>query len=174
MNRWNLLAILIFIAGSGWIWTSRLPVETAAAERPSGIAIGQIAPDFTLTTLDGDTFTLSEMKGTPVVLNFWATWCGPCQRELPALQTSAERYRDEVLIVGVDQAEAPAAVQPYVDELGLTFPIPMDADNSVSAQYNVRGLPTTYFIDAEGTIQRIWSGEMNSITLAESIIELIE
>lgn len=175
MNRWTLLALLIFIGGIGWIWVSRLPADlTLAAASTEGLAIGQTAPEFSLTTLDGESFSLAALQGKPVVLNFWATWCGPCRRELPALQASAERYSDNVTIVGVDQAEDADIVQRYVDELGLTFPIPMDTDGKVGEAYRVRGLPTTYFIDSEGVIQRIWAGEMNSITLAESIVELLE
>lgn len=178
MNRWMLLSILILIGGSGWIWTSRLPADTAAqassVEQVEGLSIGQVAPDFSLTTLDGEPFTLSKLRGKPVVLNFWATWCGPCRRELPALQAASERYGDQVAIIGVDQAEAAATVQSYVDSLELTFAIPMDTDNAVGSTYGVRGLPTTYFIDSQGVIRRVWSGEMNSITLAESVVELLE
>ena len=135
-------------------------------------AIGYVAPDFALTTLEGEEFSLREMRGTPVVLNFWATWCGPCRRELPALQAAAERYDGEVLIVGVDQGEAAATVQSFVDELGLTFPIPMDADMDVAQEYNVKGMPTTFFVDADGVIRHIWTGEMNSVTLAEGIAKI--
>ena len=73
---------------------------------------------------------------------------------------------------GVDQAEPPSTVQPYVDRLGLTFEIPLDAEQEVAQRYNVLGLPTTFFIDGSGIIRRVWSGEMNSITLAEGIAEI--
>lgn len=174
MNRWSFFAFLILICGSAWIWTSRPPAEATSAAATEGLAIGHIAPNFSLTTLSGEPFSLNDLRGKPVVLNFWATWCGPCRRELPALQASAERYGAQITIVGVDQGEAAPTVQGYVDEMGLTFPIPMDAQNEVGATYNVRGLPTTYFIDGEGIIRRVWSGEMNSITLAESIVDLLE
>ena len=103
------------------------------------------------------------------MLNFWATWCGPCKREMPALQGAAQRYHGDVLIVGVDQGEPASTVQEFVDELDLTFDIPLDTDGAVGSRYNVRGLPTTFFIDGDGVIQEIWSGEMNAITLAEKI-----
>lgn len=171
MNRWYALFLVVLIGGSGWLWASRAPLEAQPmpGEDP---AIGLTAPDFELTTLDGETLRLSELRGTPVVLNFWATWCGPCRRELPALQTAAERYDGRVVILGVDQGETPDTVQPYVDELGLTFAIPMDEDMQVGARYNVRGLPTTYFVDADGVIRHVWLGEMNSITLAEGIAQV--
>jgi thiol-disulfide isomerase/thioredoxin len=106
------------------------------------------------------------------VLNFWATWCGPCQRELPALQATATRYEGQVIFAGVDQAEPPETVGPYVERMGLTFHIPLDRDGAVGDRYNVRGLPTTFFIDANGVIRHIWMGEMNSVTLAEGIAKI--
>lgn len=173
MNRWHSLFVVILLFGSSWIWLNRVPAAVSASARTPQPAVDYPAPNFTLTTLAGDKFDLSEAKGKPVVLNFWATWCGPCQRELPALQAAAERYGDSVLIVGVDQGEAPEVVQRYVDQLGLTFRIPLDAEFAVSEQYNVRGLPTTFFIDPKGVIRRMWLGEMNSITLAEGVTEIL-
>ncbi len=172
MNRWHLLFFSILLLGSSWIWLNRVPVVASTENRTPQPAVDHPAPDFTLTTLDNETFSLHAAQGKPVVLNFWATWCGPCQRELPALQAAAERYGDSVLIVGVDQGEAADLVQRYVDEKGLTFAIPLDADFAVSGLYNVQGLPTTYFIDSQGVIRQIWMGEMNSITLAEGVAAL--
>lgn len=172
MNRFHLLFFAILILGSGWIYATRLPPDLQPKITQPEPANGHPAPTFTLTTLDGKTFTLPEKPTTPIVLNFWATWCGPCRAELPALQAASERYGDRVQIVAVDQAEKAQTVQEYVDELGLTFTIPMDAELSISDRYNVVGLPTTFFIDTDGMIQRVWTGEMNTITLAEGI-ELI-
>jgi peroxiredoxin len=91
---------------------------------------------------------------------------------LPALQRAAEHYGDSVAVVAVDQGETVETVQRYADELGLTFTIPMDGEGDVGVLYNVKGLPTTFFIDADGVIQSLWMGEMTSVTLAENI-ELI-
>jgi peroxiredoxin len=189
MNRRIGLFVFILVFGSAWLWWSS-PDEGAAntgaaadaanTGAPTGVVnaendpavgpgVGRIAPDFRLPTLDGSSFRLSDLRGKPVVLNFWATWCGPCQRELPALQKAAVHFEDEVIIVGVDQGEEAETVQRYVDELGLTFPIPLDADGDVGFVYNVKGLPTTFFIDRNGVIQSLWMGEMNSVTLAEQI-----
>lgn len=173
MNRWSLILVLTLLLGSGWVWVSRVPPDQQSVTADPAPAVGHPAPDFTLTTLDGETFQLSDLQGTPVVLNFWATWCGPCQRELPALQAATERFAGRVVIAGVDQGEEAAVVQSYVDDLGLTFVIPMDENFEVSEQYAVLGLPTTFFIDADGIIRQIWSGEMNSITLAEGITALL-
>lgn len=169
INRWVFVALLVLAFGGGWLWMNRAPAEVVAMRAGPAPAVGHPAPAFELTALDGTPFVLSELRGTPIVLNFWATWCGPCQRELPELQHASERYDGSVLIVGVDQGEAADVVQGFVDELGLTFPIPMDSDFEVGELYNVRGLPTTFFIDRDGIIRDVWAGEMNSITLAEKI-----
>lgn len=169
MSKWVALSGAILILGVGWLWFTRVPLNAQPDNLGPEPAIGYPAPGFTLATLDGDTFSLDELRGAPVVLNFWATWCGPCRRELPALQAAAERYDGEVLIVGVDQGEDASTVQAFADELGLTFPVPLDGELDVAHDYNVKGLPTTFFIDADGVIRHIWTGEMNSVTLAEGI-----
>ncbi|HXF62118.1 MAG TPA: TlpA disulfide reductase family protein [Caldilineaceae bacterium] len=172
LNRWLMLFVALAIGGPLWLWASRVPLDAQPANLAPEPAIGRPAPDFTLQTLDGQRFTLHELRGTPVVLNFWATWCGPCQREMPTLQTTAERYAGQVAIIGIDQAEEPEVVQRYIDSLGVTFPIPLDTDSTVAQRYNVRGMPTTFFVDEDGIIRHIWMGEMNSVTLAEGIAKI--
>ncbi len=171
-RSWLLAFFVILVAGSNWLWMSRVPANAQAANLGPQPAIGYLAPDFSLDTLDGGVFQLSARRGTPVVLNFWATWCGPCQRELPALQQAAALYDGEVLIVGVDQGEEAAIVQAYVDKLGLTFPMALDREMEVGNQFNVSGMPTTFFVDGDGVIRHIWTGEMNSVTLAEGIAKI--
>lgn len=172
MNRWLFVFVTLLIVGPLWLWASRVPVDDRPQNLSPEPAIGRPAPDFTLQTLDGRSFALADLAGTPAVLNFWATWCGPCQREMPALQTAADRYAGQVLITGIDQAEEAGVVQSFVDEKGVTFPILMDTDSDVGQRYNVSGLPTTFFVDADGIIRHIWTGEMNSITLAEGISKI--
>lgn len=175
MMRWLAAFVVILIVGGGWLWWSRPPVSDAAqAAVMPGPGMDRPAPDFTLTTLDGKPFTLSALRGKPVVLNFWATWCIPCRNELPTIQRAAAHYGDRVVFAGVDQGETAETVQRFVAELGLTFPIPMDGKQDAATLYNVRGLPTTYFIDADGVIQAMWLGEMTSITLAENIAKIVK
>lgn len=174
LNGWLLAALAVLLLGGAWTWLNRVPADQIPANRAAQPAVGYPAPDFTLATLDGGEFNLAAQRGTPLVVNFWATWCGPCEREIPTLQAASERYGDRMQIVGVDQGESAQAVQAFADQYGMTFAIPMDSDGAVGWAYNVQGLPTTFFIDAGGTIRRIWAGEMNSVTLAEGIQELLE
>jgi cytochrome c biogenesis protein CcmG, thiol:disulfide interchange protein DsbE len=173
MNRWHLLFFVILIGGGSWLWLSRVPLAAQTLTHTPQSAIGYPAPDFTLKTLDGKSFTLSAHRGTPIVLNFWATWCGPCQNEMPAMQATATRYAGRVLVIGVDQAEAGAVVRQFVDQVGVSYPILLDADQSVAHRYNIGGLPTTFFIDNNGVIRYMRLGEMNQITLAEAVAQII-
>ncbi len=172
-TRINLPFILLLLLGSAWIWANRLPVTAQVAKDVARPVVGYPAPDFRLKTLDDQNFALSDLRGTPVVLNFWATWCGPCQRELPSLQKAAQKYAGRVQIIGVDQGEEAQTVQRYVDKLGLSFTIPLDHNHDAANAYEVRLMPTTYFIDSDGIIRSIVMGEMNSITLAENIAGIL-
>jgi cytochrome c biogenesis protein CcmG, thiol:disulfide interchange protein DsbE len=114
---------------------------------------GQPAPDFTLTASDGSTYRLSELRGRPVVINFWATWCGPCKDEMPAIDEAYQTHRDAGLIVlAVNVEESAERVATYAAKLKLTFPVLVDREGSVSARYRVRSLPTTVFVRPDGVI----------------------
>jgi len=172
---WWAAALLLAVVGTFWVWVNRIPDQTLTEMRTPAPAVGHPAPDFVTHLLDDSAFALHQKRGTPLVLNFWATWCGPCRAEMPALERAAQRYDGHVTIVGINQAEDPAVIQAFVDEFGVTFPIALDADQAIGADlYNVRGLPTTYFIDGEGIIRYIWMGEMNSVTLEEGIAEILQ
>jgi cytochrome c biogenesis protein CcmG, thiol:disulfide interchange protein DsbE len=171
--RWNVLLVLLALVGAAWIWGNRLPVGEAAAANTAGLppapAVGHPAPDFTLTAVTGEAVTLAALRGQPVVLNFWATWCPPCRAELPELQAASERLQGEVAIVGVNQAEDAERVRTFVADLSLTFTVPLDERGQVSRAYNVRSLPTTFFIDRNGVIRRIQSGALTEATLAQAL-----
>lgn len=157
----------LLVLGCAWIAVSRVPATpdpTTAAPQ-----VGFLAPDFTLTTLAGETVTLSELRGKPVVLNFWATWCPPCRAELPHFQAAHEAHGDEVAILAVDERESPQQVAGFARQLGLTFPIPLDTDGRIGVEYRVRALPTTYFIDADGVIRRVVRGTTTRAVLDSTL-----
>jgi len=173
MNRWTLAFFSILILGSGWLWHTRLPADTSAGRREPQPAVDHPAPDFTLTRFDtGEKVRLSDLRGKPVIVNFWATWCRPCRAEMPALQATFERYGEDLLVVGVDQGETGEVVGPFLDEFGITFPILMDEDMTVGRQYRILGLPTTFFIDSQGIVRGVHAGEINSAILAEGIVDM--
>jgi len=173
MNRWYLFFVALLIAGPFWLWTSRLPVTANPGELTPAPAVGRVAPDFTLKTVEGETVQLSALRGKPVVLNFWATWCGPCQREMPSLQTASQRFAGQVNFVGVDQGETPQVVMDYLKELGVDFTTSLDTDMKVGDTYQVKGMPTTFFVDSDGVIRQMWVGEMNAVILAEGVRKIL-
>lgn len=116
--------------------------------------VGHLAPDFLLETLDGREVRLSDYRGHVVFLNFWATWCGPCKIEMPAMEHLYREFRPKgfaVLAVSID-AEGSEVTKPYRDALGLTFTIAHDRDGLVGRLYGVRSLPQTYMVSREGVI----------------------
>ena len=150
-----------------------LPPELQTAGREIGPRIGQLAPDFELDTLDGERLRLSDLRGRPLVLNFWASWCSPCRREFPALIRAQNAHADaDLLIIGLNIEEPPTAAQDFVDEFGVQFPIPMDRDGAVYRAYGYEGLvgpPRTFFVDDNGIITKIYAGQAPDEQIAADI-----
>lgn len=116
------------------------------------------APDFTLTTFDGEEFTLSEHRGKVVILNFWASWCGPCRSEAPAFESLWQQYKDkDVVFLGITYADNPDDSRAFMDSYGMTYPVAEDGRSEVSkALYHIQGVPETFVIDREGNIHRFF------------------
>jgi cytochrome c biogenesis protein CcmG/thiol:disulfide interchange protein DsbE len=123
------------------------------------------APDFSLGLFDGSTFTLSGalQTGKPVVVNFWASWCGPCADEAPLLQDAAQRYGNRVTFVGVDVQDVDTDGQAFIRKYGITYPNGSSGAGPISIQYGMRGVPETYFVAPDGRLIRKW----NTLTAAD-------
>lgn len=154
---------------------SLLPGESgSAADVEVGYKAGMQAPDFTLQEVTtGEEVSLSDYEGQPVLINFWATWCGPCRLEMPHLQDAYEEHKDEgftVIAVDAKIDDGREAVLAFVDELGLTFPVVKDATGNVETdKYNVVGYPTSVFIDRDGIIQYVHRGPMTKDFIEEKL-----
>jgi thiol-disulfide isomerase/thioredoxin len=132
-----------------------LPIITGCSVGTTGLNAGDIAPDFKLDGLDGKTYILSNFRGSPVLLNFWATWCGPCQGEMPYLNDIATEWADKGLVVlAVNVGEGKPGVQDFVDYYGYSMTVLLDTASAVSSKYDITGIPTTYFVDEDGIIQK--------------------
>lgn len=140
---------------------------SAASAEPlgSGESGGRpAAPAFSLERLDGGTFSLEEARGRPVVLNFWATWCGPCEVETPVKKQLAAELGDRAQLVGVNLTTSEGGVDTvseYVEEFAIEYPIVLDTRGQVQQLYGVRGTPTTYIIDADGRVVHRFMGAMS-------------
>ena len=139
------------------------PVDLPADLMPVGMQVqakeGALAPDFLLETLEGNDLRLSDFRGQPVVVNFWATWCTSCREEIPQLVVAYDRFRDDGLeIIAVDLQESDSIVRSYAQDFGMEFPIVMDRDGRVADRYRLLGVPTTFFIDREGLVRSVFTG----------------
>jgi peroxiredoxin len=122
---------------------------------------GNPATDFTLKDLEGNLVTLSDYKGRPILINFWATWCGPCEAEMPEIDIAYQKYKDDGLVVlAIDLEEHPETVKSFVNYYELTFTILLDREHDVGSQYGTRALPTSFFIDPSGNIAYVHFGQM--------------
>jgi cytochrome c biogenesis protein CcmG, thiol:disulfide interchange protein DsbE len=160
-RTFQLTSIAFLMIGLVWISYSKTNPAGTAQDLTSAAQKGFLAPDFETTTLSGETIKLSSLRGHPVILNLWASWCPPCREEMPALQQIYKDYSDQGLVVlgahmtAQDSREAAAS---FVDEMGLSFLIPLDPKGEISRLYHVQALPTTYFIDKDGIIRDLIIG----------------
>ena len=159
--RFTLTTAAILLLGVVWIGVSAASPGTTTSGAISAPKQGFQAPDFTLTARDGQTITLSDLRGSPVLVNVWASWCGPCRAEMPAMQRLYERYQGQgfvILAVNATNQDSQANALAFAQELGLTFPILWDTHGDVTKLYQVNAMPSSFFIDETGIIQEVVIG----------------
>ena len=158
---WGLLLGLLAILGLGLIRTQQGPVN-----------VGATVPDFTLTTFDGQTIDIRDLRGKVVVINFWASWCKPCEQEAAELEQAYNRYRDEeVVFLGVDYVDTDREAMAYLEKFGITYPNGPDLGTRISQAFRIRGVPETYLVAADGRLAAIKIGPYASL---EEIVGQIE
>src|SRR3972149_5609247 len=171
-RRWTTVMIAILILSLGWPVLSRVPqAATTNGGPPPSPREGFSAPDFTLDLLGGGQVTLSELRGKVVMVNLWASWCPPCRAEMPAIEKVYRANKErglEVLAVNSTVQDNEADAADFVQNFGLTFPIPLDRTVAVSARYQLRALPSTYFIDRGGLIRSVVIGGPMSEAVIQS------
>ena len=146
----------------------------SVGSEPSGARVGEPAPDFQLENLAGQSISISDLQGKPVLLNFWATWCPPCRAEMPYLQQIYEEWSDKGLVLlAIDIGEGPSQIKEFLETNNLSLPVLLDSDKSVAQRYNITGIPTTFFIDKDGTIQVKIIGAFPSKTVIEENLDKI-
>lgn len=134
--------------------------------------VGKPAPQFALRTPDGQVVQLSDFDGQVVWINFWATWCGPCRRELPDIQQLAAEFEDDGLVVlTLNQGESGKKATDFWEELDLDLPILLDSDEEVANQYRLIGLPNNYFIDKDGILRAFQHGFLTEGQMREKLAE---
>lgn len=179
-----ILAILIAL----WLLNGAPNPFTSSEQTASGSAVwlgvtssgpaprpGKPAPMFQGTTLDGEELGLPDLSGKVVLVNFFATWCGPCRAEMPDLDSLATEYKDRgLVVVAVNLQEDPNKVRSYVELLGLNFPILLDPTGEITSRYAVTALPSTFFIGKDGVLRDINVGPLSKNGFANKVNGLLE
>jgi peroxiredoxin len=154
-----------------------LPADRNATGKSPAGERGRAAPDFLLETLDGAEFRLSDFRGRPLLVNFWATWCTSCRHEMPDFVAAYEKHGghkgSDFLVIGVNQREADERVRAFVQDFEMSFPVVMDRRGEVARTWRIggpnQGLPSTYFIDATGVIRKVVLGLVRPQDLEEGL-----
>jgi cytochrome c biogenesis protein CcmG/thiol:disulfide interchange protein DsbE len=172
-TRRRLLRVVIVLAPAllfvGLLWFALMRSGSQAT-------VGNTAPEFELRTLSGGTLSSADLKGHPVVINFWASWCLPCREEAPLLERTWRQYRDEgVMFLGVNIKDAESDAKAFVEEFDITYPVVRDLDQELTRSFGVRGLPETFFVDHEwrfvGTESGAQRGQQQGTVILGAITE---
>lgn len=176
-----LLLLIIVVGGillacqTGVGQTVEEPTQVSEATEQTEAA--EYAPDFTVTDGEGNEYRLSDFRGTPVVLNFWATWCGPCKSELPEFESAYLEYGDQVQFMMVDLVEGRSETVEdglaYVSDNGYTFPLFFDSNQEASAAYSITAIPQTWFIDGDGKVVSSQIGMISADVLRDGIESIL-
>lgn len=169
-RRSSIRQLLIYAAALGIlaIMAWRLFVVNSG-QRDSGMA-----PDFTITSFDGETITLSELRGNVVIINFWASWCPPCREEAAYLEATWRKYKDQrVFFIGVDYVDTEPKALAYIDEFDITYFNGPDIGTKISQAYNMDGVPETYFVAKNGELRGVKIGPLAPPSLDRKIDELL-
>jgi peroxiredoxin len=168
MSRAAMRALALMLLSAGWLWSAGCSQDASSSvadgrAAPSvaiGTVVGMRAPTLDLPALKGGLVRLDELRGKVVLVNFWATWCGPCLMEMPSMERLYREFADEefeILAISSD-FEGAAVVKPYVDRLRLTFPILLDFGLQINDRYKVTGIPTSVIVDRDGVITHKFFG----------------
>ena len=165
-KKWILLTTIILLLLATVLIAGCSSGSNPGRSNPDeGSLPSNLAPDFNLKDLNGQEVTLSEFRGSPVMLNFWATWCGPCRTEIPLIQEifEDEEWSDKGLVIlTIDGGETASVVEEFVNKYGASFPVLLDKTQEVFRNYNIRAIPSTFFIDKNGIISIVKIGAFTS------------
>jgi len=164
-------------ADSGGYGIVSLPEGANTTGRSPSTDVGRAAPDFILEKPDGSSLRLSDLRGKPVLVNFWASWCAPCRQEMPEIVKAADAHGDALTVVGIDLQENSDAVRSFAREFGMEFPIVIDRTGGVGDAWRiggpVGGIPSSYFLDKDGIVRARYFGPMTAQTLADNLAKVL-
>jgi peroxiredoxin len=176
------LAVMVFVAGTGGSGSGdgdvvRLDNGATQSPEPSngdvGVGVGSTVPSLVLAGLDGQPVALDDYRGTPLVVNFWASWCPPCLREMPDFEEVSRQRGGEVTILGLNLRESAETAATLVDRTGVTYDLALDSDGDAARAFGVMNMPTTAFIDRSGTVVEVHAGALDAAELNARIDALL-
>ena len=164
MSKTRLIIVILIIVVVALVG---IALSRSSCSPSDSTLLSEKAPDFTLPTMTGANITLSELEGTPVALNFWATWCGPCRQELPYFEAVAQESEGKIEVIAIDVGESASTIQTFFDDYKPTMIVAFDGNGEVFVNYcqqdNPRGsIPFTFFVDSEGIVKHIKIGAFRS------------
>ncbi len=165
---WLAVVIIVGIAG---IWIAARRSEAGISNLRTGTAIGDVVPNIPFSTIDGEEFATNNLRGKVVVVNFFASWCGPCRIETPELVKFYQANQDKVVLIGLNLGENEAAVLGYKQDFDVPYPLVLDPGGKIAEQFRPRGLPTTWFIDPQGIVQSIHFGPLTAELITQITAE---
>lgn len=183
-RRWSGMGVLVlafvyggFLVGRALPHHRRAPTDASLAQgravAPVGLAPGDVAPNFTLSTTTGQTLSLKSLRGHPVWLNFWATWCPWCKKEIPELVRVKNQYGAAIAIYGVDEQQTRSQVVDYMSQAQMNYPVFLDTSGAVAGTYGVQYYPTSVFIGSDGHIAGIYTGALLSRSAIDPFLKAI-
>jgi cytochrome c biogenesis protein CcmG, thiol:disulfide interchange protein DsbE len=159
-----------------WFGPGAVVAQSGETAPDTAARAGAVAPDITLVNLAGDTARLAALRGHPVVVNFWATWCGPCKGEMPLLVEAYARHMEadlHLLAVNLTDQESLGDVRKFVDTYHVPFSVPLDRKGKVRRAYALRGVPTSVFIDRHGLVRSVHTGPLTADTLESRLNDIL-
>ena len=175
-NLWNLASLLVVLLGGTWIWLSAPMGVSSSLQELQAPLVGHAAPYIGAADLySGDLLDWDGQSGKPTVINFWASWCPPCRREIPALMDAASRYGTNVEILGIVRASDRIPATSMAQELAVNYQVAGAlAGDQAFGDYEILSFPTTFFVDRNGTIRLRHIGELNRAILAEGMSRILK
>jgi cytochrome c biogenesis protein CcmG/thiol:disulfide interchange protein DsbE len=172
LRPWQIVVVVLVL---GLLAMVALQMQRNGPLAAGPVGQGEAAPDFTLTTFDGQTLVLSELRGQVVAVNFWASWCAPCKAEAPELENTWRHYKDRnVLFIGVDYADTETDAKAFIRAFDITYPNGPDLGTRISQVFRMRGVPETYIVDQTGRLAFVQIGPTDQTTLMQVIDPLLK
>jgi len=173
-NQRRIIYSIILLLGLVWIFASADKSGSSTSGKIPAPQPGFLAPDFELNTPKGDSIQLSDLRGQAVLVNLWATWCLPCRAEMQTIEKVYNEYKDQgftVLAINMTYQDDPFAVMPFVNGQGLSFPILLDETSEMANAYQLRSLPSSFFVDRNGVINEVVIGGPMAEALLRTRVE---